>query len=153
MTVAKLPGYGFSVWYVPCRKSDISMLQKKYDMKHTPHVTAATNLRVSEAVRIWRSLPKKVIFTAKEPCTRFPCMYENNPLSACGFYGSLWDTSQDESVLLKLAWQPHMSVKYFERDDNTMIASVSASTLSYPLECERFFVNTQSTIPIDWSIL
>lgn len=156
-----MQGYGYSVWYVPSKQYDITYIKNRYQVSHTPHVTAATNAHFSKAVLIMNSLPNKVMFQAQDPQVVFPSMYETDPLCAIGFYGTLWDVSDGDCTqqdLVKLQWQPHMSLRYFSqrKDASTHLdelTNLSPHAIQVPIECHKCIVDTRSLHPAEWKVL
>lgn len=157
MTKFSLQGYGYSVWYVPTKPLQLTHIKQRYQLQHIPHVTVATNMNFSEAAMMMQRMPQRVMFQANDPLTYFPSLYGTNTLHGFGFYGSLWDISDDTFATVELKWQPRIALQYFNdphhHGDKHMcsdVLPVLQFALRYPVECEKCIANTLSFDPTEW---
>lgn len=151
-------GYGYSVWYVPKRAADMAVLKHRYAIEHTPHVTAATNLRFSQARQACDRLPRQAYFRPSGDLVRFESMYEQDPLGAVGWYGSVWEDTGDSGerpAAIALGHAPHMTVRYVPPDLEGIPVSSSALPPPFytPLLCVSCIADTQSEDPLAWRIV
>lgn len=151
-------GYGYSVWYVPKRAADLAVLKHRYSIEHTPHVTAATNLRFSQARRLYEHLPRQAYFRPSGDLVRFDSMYEQDPLGAVGWFGTLWEDTTDTGThpaTIVLDHAPHMTVRYIPPDLHEVPTSCASLPPPFytPLLCVSCIADTQSLDPLAWKIV
>ena len=126
-----MQGYGFSVWAVPYN-SDI--IKAKYSMKHIPHITLKTNMIIPENRFIETSC--EIVF--KNPVCKFPSMYENDPLTASGFYCDINIPTEHD---------PHMTLWY------NFDGPLRVINIPEPTRGEIFLADTRSMDPSEWRII
>lgn len=139
MAISLNNGYRYSIWYVP---EDHEEFARAYNIQHIPHITFATNLTYDQALVLFNSSIHKAIFVRFiSSIEKFPSMYENDPLRACGWYV--------ETIAPKSFQTPHrlhMSVNY---GDTTS----SQVDIPKPVLCHIALVDTLSSDPVNWRIL
>jgi hypothetical protein len=126
--------YGYSVWLVPMCAND---LRARYGMRHTPHITVATNLREPRTDMALGTVHRVEGFSDYLP---FPRMYEHDPLRGWGFYCNI--------VSLTTPHRPHMTVTYDRRDVPMTTRPPNAS-----MECVLCLADTRSYDPREWVLL
>lgn len=135
-----IKGYGHSVWAVPYNYRDI---QKKYNMKHIPHVTISTNHHDRPIITNY-NMPCTIHFNEDRHLKRLPLMYEYDPFrdnDCAGFYCKIPGIKDD--VLT------HMTISYdfaggnyaeFEAPEHSLQATIMrADTTSLNPEEWRFY--------------
>ena len=127
-----MKGYGFSIWVVP---HNHQVIRNQYKMKHIPHITVKTNMIIPE--KIFGKKFCKINFK-NSFCCEFPSMYQNDPLTACGFYCDInIPTDHDPHITL---WYNH---------------SGPLDSLSPPQDThgQVFLADTRSINPSEWKII
>ena len=132
-----IKGYGHSVWAVPYNYREI---QRKYNMKHIPHVTISTNHPERPIVTNY-NMTCTIMFDGHKHLKRLPIMYDHDPFKdnvCAGFYCKIPDIKDD--ILT------HMTMSYDFVDGN--YADYKAP--EYPLNATVMRADTTSLNPEEW---
>ena len=132
-----IKGFGHSVWAVPHNYKDI---QRKYNMKHIPHVTISTNHAARPIITNY-SMPCIITFNKIKDLKRLPPMYTHDPFKhndCAGFYCKIPNVKED--VLT------HMTISYDFTEGN--YAELQAP--GYPLQATIMRADTTSLNPEEW---
>ena len=103
-------------------------------MKHIPHITIKTNLVCPEQI----IKDKSCQIQFKGPISKFPSMYENDPLAACGFYCNIDIPTEHE---------PHMTLWYNYEENLEVIDTPD------PTHGQLFLADTRSLDPSEWRLI
>ena len=134
-------GYGYSVWYVPC---NYRSLKAQYGMTHIPHVTVSTNhIDMHSAKQVFYKLPKQTRIELNPECVEFPKMYENDPLSAIGWYVDMPE--------IKTPHRAHLTLRYFTSLPESQYCTMPPTYRDYI--CFKVVADTRSLNPKEWRII
>jgi len=133
-------GYGYSAWLVPDERT---LLQRRYGMRHVPHVTVRTNMA---SRRDADDLPlggRYAVGQWSDFAPVFPRMYqEGKPLRGCGFYCAV-------SPDVRMDHRPHLTVAYGMPFEG-VLSRRSPETF---MRCTLMLADTRAADPAQWYVL